>query len=89
MRTSTTNMQAKSINQSRGPTTGNHNTGPKRADAMKAKAKSGNERSALADMVTNAVARRGELMRGVRDPAVEPLKANVNVGRGPTRGNKN
>jgi hypothetical protein len=56
---------------------------------MKAKAKSGNERSALADMVTNAVARRGELMRGVRDPAVEPLKANVNVGRGPTRGNKN
>jgi hypothetical protein len=28
-------------------------------------------------------------MRSVRDPAVEPLKARVNVGRGPTRGNKN
>jgi len=89
MRITTKNMQAKEINQSRGPTTGNHNTGPKRADAMKAKAKSGNERSALADMVTDAVARRGEFMRSVRDPAVEPLKARVNVGRGPTRGNKN
>jgi hypothetical protein len=89
MRITTKNMQAREINQKRGPTTGNHNTGPKRADAMKAKAKSGNERSALATMVTDAVARRGELMRGVRDPAVEPIKATVNVGRGPTRGNKN
>ena len=87
MRTSTANMQAKSINQSRGPTTGNHNTGSKRSDAMAEKAKSGSEKSALADMVTDAVARRGELMRSVRDPAVEPLKAKVNVGRGPTRGN--
>ena len=89
MRITTKNMQAKPINQSRGPTTGNHNTGPKRADAVKAKARSGNERSALADMVTDAVARRGELMRSVRDPAVEPIKATVNVGRGPTKGNKN
>ena len=87
MRTSTKNMQAKPVNQARGPTTGNHNTGTKRADAMAEKAKSGSEKSALADMVTDAVARRGELMRGVRDPAVEPLKAKVNVGRGPTRGN--
>jgi len=87
MRTSTTNPNAKSINQSRGPTTGNHNTGSKRADFMSEKAKSGSEKSALADMVTSAVARRGELMRSVRDPAVEPLHANTNVGRGPTKGN--
>ena len=87
MRTSTKNPQSKEINQSRGPTTGNENTGTKRADAMKAKAKSGSEKSELANMVTDAVARRGELMRSVRDPAVEPLKANVNVGRGPTKGN--
>ena len=80
-------MQAKSINQKRGPTTGNHNTGTKRADAMAEKAKSGSEKSALANMVTDAVARRGELMRSVRDPAVEPLKPKVNVGRGPTKGN--
>ena len=31
---------------------------------------------------------RGEKMRGFRDMAVEPVKASVNVGRGPTRGNK-
>ena len=87
MRTSTANMNAKPINQKRGPTTGNHNTGSKRADAMAEKARSGSDKSALADMVTDAVARRGELMRSVRDPAVEPLKAKVNVGRGPTKGN--
>jgi hypothetical protein len=87
MRTSTTIMQAKPINQKRGPTTGNINTGSKRADFMSEKSKTGSERSALADMVTDAVARRGELMRSVRDPAVEPVKARVNVGRGPTKGN--
>ena len=87
MRTSTTNMQARPINQKRGPTTGNTNTGSKRSDFMSEKAKSGSERSALADMVSDAVARRGELMRGVRDPAVEPLHDKTNAGRGPTKGN--
>jgi hypothetical protein len=87
MRISTKNMQAKDINQKRGPTVGNENTGTKRKDAMAAKAKSGSEKSDLANMVTDAVARRGELMQSVRDPAVEPLKAKVNVGRGPTKGN--
>jgi hypothetical protein len=86
MRITTKNMQARDINQKRGPTTGNHNTGSKRADAMSEKSKTGSEKTALANMVTDAVARRGELMRGVRDPAVEPLKAKVNVGRGPTKG---
>lgn len=88
MRISTANMHAKPINQKRGPTTGNENPGSKHADFVAAKAKSGSERSELANMVTSAVARRGELMRSVRDPAVEPLKAKVNVGRGPTRGNR-
>jgi hypothetical protein len=87
MRTSTKNMQAREINQKRGPTTGNENPGSKRADFMSEKSKSGSEKSALANMVTDAVARRGELMRSVRDPAVEPLKPKVNVGRGPTKGN--
>jgi hypothetical protein len=89
MRTSTTNMQAKPINQKRGPTTGNTNPGAKHSDFVKAKADSGNQRSELANMVTAAVARRGELMRGYRDAAVEPLKATVNVGRkGANKGNK-
>lgn len=87
MRLETKNMQAKPINQKRGPTTGNENTGTKRADAMAAKAKSGSEKSEIADMITGAVARRGELMRGFRDPAVEGLHATTNTGRGPTRGN--
>jgi hypothetical protein len=89
MRTTSTNPQAKPINQKRGPTTGNTNTGSKHADFVAAKAKSGSERSALANMVTDAVAKRGELMRGYRDAAVEPLKATVNVGRkGANKGNK-
>lgn len=87
MRISTANPNAKSINQKRGPTTGNENPGTKRSDFMSEKSKSGSERSALANMVTDAVARRGELMRGYRDPAVEGLHTNTNVGRGPTRGN--
>jgi hypothetical protein len=85
---STKNMQSKAINQKRGPTTGNDGTPTKRNDFMTAKAKSGNERSALASMVTDAVAARGRGMQGFRDKTVEPLKANVNVGRGPTKGLK-
>lgn len=89
MRISTKNMQARDINVKRGPTTGNENPGGKRGAFESAKAKSGSERSELANMVTDAVARRGELMKGYRDAAVEPLKANVNVGRkGANKGNK-
>lgn len=87
MAISTKNPQSAAINQKRGPTTGNAATGSKRSDFMAAKAKSGSERSALADMVTEAVANRGRKMKGFRDSAVEPLKATTNVGRGPTRGN--
>jgi hypothetical protein len=85
---STKNMQSKAINQKRGPTTGNENPGTKRGDFVKAKAKSGSERSALANMITDAVANRGQLMRGFRDAAVEGLHTNTNVGRGPTKGNR-
>lgn len=80
MRISTSNPQAKEINQKRGPTTGNMDAGGKRSTFMKDKASSGNEKSALADMVTNAVARRGEGMKSFRDPAVEGLHADTNVG---------
>jgi hypothetical protein len=82
------NPQSKPINQKRGPTTGNAGTASKREQFMTAKAKSGNERSALADMVSDAVANRGRKMKGFRDAAVEGLKPMVNVGRGPTKGNK-
>jgi hypothetical protein len=64
MRISTKNMQAKDINVKRGPTTGNGGTGTKRADFMSEKAKSGSEKSELADMISGAVAARGRGMQG-------------------------
>lgn len=88
MTVSTKNPQARAINQARGPVTGNAGTASKRSEFQAAKAKSGSERSALADMVTDAVAARGRGMKGFRDAAVEGLKSNVNVGRGPRRGNR-
>ena len=84
---STKNPNAKAVNQARGPQTGNAGTPSKRADFMAAKAKSGSEKAELANMITDAVAARGQGMRGFRDAAVEGLHANTNVGRGPTKGN--
>jgi hypothetical protein len=81
-------MQSKAVNQKRGPTTGNVGTGSKRDEFMTAKAKSGNQRSELAQSVITALETRGNGMKSFRDPSVEPLKAKVNVGRGPTKGNK-
>ena len=80
-------MQAKDINQKRGPTTGNESTGTKRADFMSEKAKSGSEKSDLANMITGAVAARGRGMQGFRDKSTEGLHTKTNVGRGPTKGN--
>ena len=80
MRISTSNPQTKAINQKRGPTTGNMDMGGKRSTFMKEKATTGSEKSALADMVTNAVANRGRGMKPFIDPTVEGLSANTNVG---------
>lgn len=82
------NPQQKPINQKRGPTVGNDNPGSKRSEFQSAKSKTSSERSALADMVTGALEARGRGMKGFRDQAVEPVKATVNVGRGPRKGNK-
>lgn len=87
MKITSTNPQSRPINQKRGPTTGNTATGNKRAEFLAEKAKTGSERSAIANMITDAVAARGRGMKGYRDPAVEGIKSDVNVGRGPTRGN--
>jgi hypothetical protein len=80
MRISTTNMQAKSINQKRGPVTGNAGTPSKRDDFMKTKSTSGSEKSALANMVVSALETRGRGMKPFIDPTVESLHANTNVG---------
>jgi hypothetical protein len=84
MKFSSANPQTKAINQKRGPTTGNMDANGKRNTFMKEKASSGNEKSALADMVTNAVARRGDGMKSFRDPAVEGLKDTVGKAANPT-----
>lgn len=84
----TTNMQAKPINQKRGPTVGNQNPGTKRSDFMAEKSSTGSQKSELANMITDAVAARGRGMNGFRLPAVEGIHTKTNVGRGPTRGNK-
>jgi hypothetical protein len=84
MRISTANMQAKPINQKRGPTTGNMDAGGKRSAFMKEKASSGNEKSALADMVTGAVAARGRGMKSFRDASTEGLKDTVGKAANPT-----
>jgi hypothetical protein len=87
MRISTKNPESKAVNQKQGPRTGNSGAPSKREEFMAAKSKSGSERSALANMVTDAVAARGRGMKGFRDPTVEGIKSDVNVGRGPTKGN--
>ena len=86
-RISTTNPEAREINVKRGPTTGNQNTGSKRADFMAEKSKTGSEKSELATMITDAVAARGKGMEPFHLLAVEGLHTRTNVGRGPTRGN--
>ena len=86
-RISTKNPESKTINVRRGPTVGNESAGTKRADFMAEKKTSGSEKSDLANMISDAVAARGEGMRGFRDPSTEGLHTRTNVGRGPTRGN--
>ena len=73
---STKNPQAKPINQKRGPTTGNLNTGTKHADFVKAKSDTGSERSKLADFVMDALGMRGKGMQPYVNPALEQVSSN-------------
>ena len=80
------NMQAKPINQSQGPRTGNAGSAAKRATFVKDKASSGNEKSAIADMITAALEGRGAGMQGKIDPTVEGLHSDTGPKRNPTAG---
>ena len=82
-----TNPMSKPINQKRGPQVGNAGMGSKRRDFMAEKDKRSSEKAGLADMITSALEGRGRDNRSSRRPGVEPLHANTNVGRGPTKGN--
>ena len=80
----TKNMQSKSINQKRGPTTGNGDNGSKRQDFIKEK--SGPFRTELADTIMNALSGRGEGMKPKIIPAVEGLHTDTGPKRNPTAG---
>lgn len=76
----------KTINQAQGPRTGNMGTPEKRAAFVKEKASSNSEKSAIANMITDALAGRGAGMKGLVDPTVEGLHANTGPKRNPTAG---
>ena len=78
------NPQATGVNQAQGPRTGNAGTASKRSAFVKAK--STGEKSALADMITNALSGRGAGMQGRIDPTVEGLHSDTGPKRNPTAG---
>ena len=80
------NMQAKPINQAQGPRMGNAGSPDKRATFVKEKASSSNEKSALSNMVMDALAGRGAGMQGKIDPTVEGISSNTGPKRNPTAG---
>jgi hypothetical protein len=83
-RVSVKNMQAKPINQGRGPTTGNQNPGSKRADFVKSKETG--EKPALAKFVLDALGDRGVDMKPYKMAGTEPLDADRGPKRNPTAG---
>jgi hypothetical protein len=80
------NMQAKPINQSQGPRTGNTGTPAKRSKFQAEKASTGSEKSAIADMIMGALEGRGAGMQGKIDKTVEGLHADTGPKRNPTAG---
>jgi hypothetical protein len=80
------NMQARPINQKQGPRTGNAGNAEKRATFVREKASSGSEKSALANMITDALSGRGAGMQGKIDPTVEGLHSDTGPKRNPTAG---
>jgi len=80
------NMQARPVNQKQGPRMGNAGSAEKRARFVKEKASSGNEKSAIANMITDALSGRGAGMQGRIDPTVEGLHSDTGPKRNPTAG---
>ena len=79
---------SKSINQKRGPTTGNAGTPSKRNAFMDAKSSSSSEKATLANMVTDALAMRGKGQSGKTNPALEGLHERTGPKRNPTASKK-
>lgn len=82
----TANPQRAAINQAQGPRMGNTGNKAKQATFIKEKASSGTEKSALANMITDALAGRGAGMQGKIDKTVEGLHSDTGPKRNPTAG---
>lgn len=80
----TRNLQAKPINQKRGPTTGNVATGSKRKEFMAEKNTRSSEKATLANMVTSALEMRGRGQAAYTDPSLEGLHSNTGPKTNPT-----
>ena len=79
--TKTANPQRASINQARGPQSGNAGTPSKQRSFLEEKSDRSSRFQQLADMVSSAFGKRGAGMKPHIEPAVEPLSGNTNVGR--------
>lgn len=77
-------MQAKEINQKRGPTMGNAGTPSKRNEFMDTKSRVSSEKATLAKMVTDALEMRGRGVAPKIDPALEGLHSNTGPKNNPT-----
>jgi hypothetical protein len=84
MKITSSNPQAKAINQKRGPTTGNAGTPSKRNTFVSLKNDTNSEKNQMAQMIQNAVANRGEGMKPFILPAVESLHDNTGPKKNPT-----
>jgi len=78
------NPQSKSINQARGPQTGNAGNMTKRNAFMDAKSTSSSEKATLANMVTSALEMRGRGQAGKTNPALEGLHERTGPKTNPT-----
>jgi hypothetical protein len=74
------------VDAAQGPRNGNAGSAAKRATFVKEKASSGNEKSALANMVMDALAGRGAGMKPHVDATVEGLHSDTGPKRNPTAG---
>jgi len=75
-----------SVDAAQGPRTGNAGNATKRAAFVKEKASTGSEKSALANMITDALGNRGAGMKPSIDPTVEGLHTDTGPKRNPTAG---
>lgn len=85
-RVATANPKRAAINQAQGPRSGNAGSPAKRATFVKEKASSGTEKSAIANMITDALSGRGAGMQGKIDKTVEGLHSDTGPKRNPTAG---